>query len=264
MFTLTFIALLARVAFGDSLGFPSCAEGCLGGYGGCDQLDIKCICSNKAFLEGLSCCVLASCKSSDIDQVSTNVRSLCYSYGETDLPNFTTCTASEVTLAPTTRIVTYVVTGSPSTSESQPSITSNSAPGSNTSSGQGPADADSAGVTTSSASAPTDPNIVTSASTWALTATASSSPMPGSSPNATAIGAGVGAGIGVAVLLAGLLFFWRRQNNKNKPKNPQSSDSSIDAAHASQSMAAKDPDVFPHSAPRTLAWQSDPEVMSRR
>lgn len=63
---LAVVGLLATsvVAQGTS-GLPSCATSCISNYGGCNQVDVKCICSNTQLLETLSCCVSQKCNADD-------------------------------------------------------------------------------------------------------------------------------------------------------------------------------------------------------
>lgn len=58
------VALFATsvLAQGGSIpGLPQCAQGCVTDYGGCNQVDVECICTNKPLLEKLSCCVSQNC-----------------------------------------------------------------------------------------------------------------------------------------------------------------------------------------------------------
>lgn len=55
------LALLATTALAQIPGLPTCAQGCITNYGGCNQVDVKCICSNKPLLATLSCCVSQNC-----------------------------------------------------------------------------------------------------------------------------------------------------------------------------------------------------------
>ena len=59
--SLAALALLATTALAQIPGLPTCAQGCITNYGGCNQVDVKCICSNKPLLETLSCCVSQNC-----------------------------------------------------------------------------------------------------------------------------------------------------------------------------------------------------------
>ncbi|EME38512.1 hypothetical protein DOTSEDRAFT_140883, partial [Dothistroma septosporum NZE10] len=40
---------------------PLCAQGCVIGYGNCDPSDVKCICTNKPYLDPIVGCVKDSC-----------------------------------------------------------------------------------------------------------------------------------------------------------------------------------------------------------
>lgn len=59
-----FIGLLAGSAIAQSnAGLPSCAaNGCVtSDYGGCEALDIECICTQGDWIAGLACCVSTAC-----------------------------------------------------------------------------------------------------------------------------------------------------------------------------------------------------------
>ena len=69
--TMRFLALvgassLAGVALGQFDGLPECAIECVGdNLGGCNELDVTCICSDDALLSNLSCCLDNLCNRSD-------------------------------------------------------------------------------------------------------------------------------------------------------------------------------------------------------
>ncbi|CAK1368076.1 unnamed protein product [Cercospora beticola] len=153
MFKLAGVALLASVALAQIPGLPSCAQGCITNYGGCNQVDVACICSNQPLLETLSCCVSQNCDQSGIDEVISFANALCGSYGVTTLPTAATCAATASGPAPT-----GTQTSSASGSETSPATTSAPAAGSNTegSSTTSGAGAQTTGSSTSAAAAPTN------------------------------------------------------------------------------------------------------------
>ena len=57
-------AVLAQV---DISNLPRCAYGCVTNLGGCNQLDITCICSDTELISGLACCVSKECDTEDQD-----------------------------------------------------------------------------------------------------------------------------------------------------------------------------------------------------
>lgn len=47
-------------------GLPQCAGNCVGdNFGGCQQLNVQCICSNHKLLTHLACCVSKNCSKAD-------------------------------------------------------------------------------------------------------------------------------------------------------------------------------------------------------
>lgn len=61
MYSLATIALFASAVLAQIPGLPDCSQTCITDYGGCNQVDVKCICSNTKLLEKLSCCVSQKC-----------------------------------------------------------------------------------------------------------------------------------------------------------------------------------------------------------
>ena len=65
-FTLAVTALLAGVVISLSIpGLPQCAQDCVTNLGGCNKVDVKCICSNAPLLSHLSCCVSTACNATE-------------------------------------------------------------------------------------------------------------------------------------------------------------------------------------------------------
>ncbi|KAK4500067.1 hypothetical protein PRZ48_008253 [Zasmidium cellare] len=89
--TLLSLALLASTALAQIPGLPTCAQGCITNYGGCNQVDVKCICSNKPLLATLSCCVSQNCDAQGQADVISFADSLCSGQGVNDLPTKATC-----------------------------------------------------------------------------------------------------------------------------------------------------------------------------
>ncbi|KAK4971168.1 hypothetical protein LTR66_011488 [Elasticomyces elasticus] len=67
------VAILSAVAALSALtlainvpGLPACAGTCVGSnLGGCQQIDVACICKNTGYIQSLSCCVAQSCSPAD-------------------------------------------------------------------------------------------------------------------------------------------------------------------------------------------------------
>ncbi|KAF7185489.1 hypothetical protein HII31_13186 [Pseudocercospora fuligena] len=57
MYTIATIALFASAVLAQIPGLPDCSQSCITDLGGCNQVDVKCICSNVPLLTKLSCCV---------------------------------------------------------------------------------------------------------------------------------------------------------------------------------------------------------------
>ncbi|KAM3422249.1 hypothetical protein BST61_g2614 [Cercospora zeina] len=68
---------------------PPCARDCVmeGQYGGCAEGDVKCICRNRSYLEGLTGCVSRKCTGrGDCQGVVDFAKRVCGSVGITDIP----------------------------------------------------------------------------------------------------------------------------------------------------------------------------------
>lgn len=82
------------VAQGGSLAdLPRCAQGCVGtsiSVPGCQGIDIRCICSNREWLQGVACCLQANCSAEEQANAVTFAGSLCSTAGVT-VPNQVTC-----------------------------------------------------------------------------------------------------------------------------------------------------------------------------
>lgn len=65
------LALLpALITAYSAPGLPQCAGNCINGYGGCNVLQVKCICSNTSLLSDLACCVSKKCSAADQESKS--------------------------------------------------------------------------------------------------------------------------------------------------------------------------------------------------
>ncbi|KXT09090.1 hypothetical protein AC579_5297 [Pseudocercospora musae] len=114
MYTIaTTIALLTSAVLAQIPGLPECSQTCITDYGGCNQVDVKCICSNVPLLTKLSCCVSQKCDAQGQADVISFADSLCGSYGVTTLPTAAGCTGSESgAAASSTATATATATGS--------------------------------------------------------------------------------------------------------------------------------------------------------
>jgi hypothetical protein len=81
-------------------GIPSCAQDCIGKYvtgggiAGCGQLDIKCICSNEEFIQGISCCLEDACDTAGKDAAVSYAAKICSGEGVT-VPSEVTCSSKD-------------------------------------------------------------------------------------------------------------------------------------------------------------------------
>ena len=49
-------------------GLPDCASTCVtSSFGGCNSIDVECICKNRVFLDNLGCCMSKACDKADQD-----------------------------------------------------------------------------------------------------------------------------------------------------------------------------------------------------
>ncbi|GJC86960.1 GPI-anchored CFEM domain protein ARB_01017 [Colletotrichum liriopes] len=66
---------------------PTCAQGCVNQYttgnaiAGCSNLDIKCICSNAGFLDGIACCLASACPPADQESAVKFAKNICTGAG---------------------------------------------------------------------------------------------------------------------------------------------------------------------------------------
>ncbi|KAG5999444.1 hypothetical protein E4U54_001847 [Claviceps lovelessii] len=109
---------------------PKCAYGCVTSYitgnnvAGCAPADIACVCSNKEFLGGISCCLEKDCNKDDIQSTIQFAASLCNASG-VKTPSQLVCdkNSASTSASTTTASTTSSVTGTPS-----PTKTSAAAP----------------------------------------------------------------------------------------------------------------------------------------
>ncbi|CAK3844084.1 Hypothetical predicted protein [Lecanosticta acicola] len=154
---LAVLALLASsVVAQGTAGLPSCATSCISNYGGCNQVDVKCICSNTQLLETLSCCVSQKCSSDDQKKVVQFADTLCGSYGVTTLPQAASCAAATSTASSGSGTATSPSTASATaTGTASSSAASSAASASASHTGTASASASSASSASASASSAT-------------------------------------------------------------------------------------------------------------
>jgi cobalamin biosynthesis Mg chelatase CobN len=133
---------------------PDCAVPCVNEYTNgnkiaeCGQLDIKCICSNQEFLDGIACCLEDACDQEGRDQAVAFARQIC-STEDVEVPEDVVCkrsssSASEEssgTVAESTTATETPATETTSTGETSASETS-STPSPTTSGGDDASETD--------------------------------------------------------------------------------------------------------------------------
>jgi len=105
-------AVLAQV---DTSNLPSCAFSCVTNLGGCNQLDITCICSDTELISGLACCVSKQCDAEDQDKTIQFAQNLCGGEGVDNLPTSATCASTASATASSTGTRTGTAAGAAST-----------------------------------------------------------------------------------------------------------------------------------------------------
>ncbi|KAK5110800.1 hypothetical protein LTR62_005511 [Meristemomyces frigidus] len=186
--TLLFAALATTAVLAQNL--PTCASNCLAGgpgFGSCNGLDVKCICSDSGLLSYLSCCVSTACDAADQAGTIKYASALCAGQGVTDLPTAATCSAGASGSA----------SSATATSSLPASLSSALAAASTTASSTG----SSAGTSASSSSGASAQSSASKAVSSATSAAAASAT---SSSGANAVGYGI-RGMGLAAVLAGMV-----------------------------------------------------------
>ncbi|KAI6800569.1 hypothetical protein KC363_g1098 [Hortaea werneckii] len=111
-------AVLAQV---DISNLPSCAFGCVTNLGGCNQLDINCICSDSELISGLACCVSKECDTEDQDKTIQFAQNLCGGEGVDNLPTSATCASTASATASSTGTRTGTAAGAAGTTSTDAS-----------------------------------------------------------------------------------------------------------------------------------------------
>ncbi|KAK1688303.1 hypothetical protein BDP55DRAFT_726675 [Colletotrichum godetiae] len=99
-FSAVIIALAGFAAAQD--GLPTCAQGCVNQYttgsgiAGCSQIDVKCICSNSGFLDGIACCLAGACPEADQATAVKYAKNICTGAGVT-VPDQVVCKSASST-----------------------------------------------------------------------------------------------------------------------------------------------------------------------
>ncbi|PWY76196.1 hypothetical protein BO70DRAFT_90859 [Aspergillus heteromorphus CBS 117.55] len=98
------VALLAGLSPVVAQGMeslPACARDCATNSipKTCKAIDVNCICSDKSFITGISCCVANACSQQDQQSALTFAQQICGGAGVTDLPQSASCTSGSIASA---------------------------------------------------------------------------------------------------------------------------------------------------------------------
>ncbi|WYZ42884.1 hypothetical protein EsH8_VI_000583 [Colletotrichum jinshuiense] len=97
---------LAGLAVAQDTALPTCAQGCVNQYitgsaiAGCGQLDIKCICTNSGFLDGIACCLAGACNQVDQDAAVKYAKDICTT-ASVAVPDQVVCKSSNASASAT-------------------------------------------------------------------------------------------------------------------------------------------------------------------
>ncbi|PNP46697.1 hypothetical protein TGAMA5MH_01648 [Trichoderma gamsii] len=194
----SFVFTAALAAAQDLSGLPTCATGCVTKFttgtaiGGCQQLDIGCICKNADFLNGIACCLADACSKSDQDKAVSFAQQICSSAG-VSTPDTVVCKDSS---SQTGSATASDSSASSKTTDSSDSSTTGSSDSSTTATDSSSTSTDSSSTT----AAPTGSSAQTT--TASSTRSATSSTSTGAAAPLASAGSLVGAAI--AVLAAAL------------------------------------------------------------
>merc|ERR1711967_99071 len=111
--------VLAQV---DISNLPSCAFSCVTDLGGCNQLDITCICSDTELISGLACCVSKQCDAEDQDKTIQFAQNLCGGEGVDNLTTSATCASTASATASSTGTRTGTAAGAAGTTDASTSM----------------------------------------------------------------------------------------------------------------------------------------------
>ncbi|PYH29724.1 CFEM domain-containing protein [Aspergillus neoniger CBS 115656] len=116
--SLALFAGLGLVAGQGMDSLPPCARDCATGSipKTCKAIDVNCICSDKSFITGISCCVASTCSAEDQTSALNFAQQICGGAGVTDLPQSASCTSGNTASA--TLQTTGTTTGASATTTS--------------------------------------------------------------------------------------------------------------------------------------------------
>ncbi|OHE91804.1 hypothetical protein CORC01_12878 [Colletotrichum orchidophilum] len=109
------IALVGFAAAQDTQ-LPTCAQGCVNQYttGGaianCSQVDVKCICSNSGFLDGIACCLAGVCSTTDQENAVKFAKNICTG-ADVAVPDQVVCKTASLSSTATATHASAAATG---------------------------------------------------------------------------------------------------------------------------------------------------------
>ncbi|RKU46294.1 hypothetical protein DL546_007633 [Coniochaeta pulveracea] len=173
--SLTVLALATGLSVAQFSGLPTCATDCAnqflaGGIGNCGR-DVKCICSDTAFIGQISCCLMAACGGDDQTKAIQFAHDICSGSGVT-VPDALDCTSTSSGAAAAT------------TSSASSSVSSSANAASTTSSKGSTQTSASSGTSTTSAASGAVSSVSSAVSSALSSAASSASNNP--APRATA------------------------------------------------------------------------------
>ncbi|TIC93879.1 GPI-anchored CFEM domain protein [Colletotrichum higginsianum] len=129
------IIALAGLAVAQT-DLPTCAQGCVNQYttgnaiAGCSNLDIKCICSNAGFLDGIACCLASACPAAEQENAVKFAKNICTGAGVT-VPDQVVCKSGNASSSgsPATATQTGTAqTGTPASATNTPNAAATMGP----------------------------------------------------------------------------------------------------------------------------------------
>ncbi|WQF85018.1 Putative extracellular membrane protein, CFEM [Colletotrichum destructivum] len=132
-----FAVIIALAGFAVAqTDLPTCAQGCVNQYttgnaiAGCSNLDIKCICSNAGFLDGIACCLASACPAAEQENAVKFAKNICTGAGVT-VPDQVVCKSGNASSSgsPATATQTGAAqTGTPASATNTPNAAATMGP----------------------------------------------------------------------------------------------------------------------------------------
>ncbi|KAK2000774.1 hypothetical protein LX36DRAFT_654026 [Colletotrichum falcatum] len=100
---------------------PKCAQGCVTQFtsgnaiAGCSNLDVKCICSNENFLDGIACCLAGACPEAEQKTAVKYAQNICTGAG-VSVPDQVVCKTANASASASASQTSASQTGAAQTS----------------------------------------------------------------------------------------------------------------------------------------------------